>query len=131
MWVNDLDESKKACLAVHEANLTRAQTLSQNFCKNIDFGEFPVGSWRAPTPNELSSFIIETVKADILPAYYKECNILFADENGSSKVVTTRYGIKNEIEILDGASGSSRNAELGEVLVFRTHFGIRCVRTIN
>ena len=131
MWVSDSDESKEACLAVHEANLTKAKTLSQNFCKNIDFGEFPVGSWRAPTPNELSSFIIETVKADILPAYYKECNILFADENGSSKVVTTRYGVKNEIEILDGDPGSSRNAKLGEALVFRTHYGIRCVRTIN
>jgi hypothetical protein len=126
MWVNDKNESKKACLAVHEANLTLAQSLSQNFCKNIEFGEFPKGSWRAPTPAELSNFIKQTYAADILPAYYMECNLLFADENGTSKVVATRYGVREDID----GSVVNVSAKLGEIINYRTHYGIRCVRDI-
>jgi hypothetical protein len=124
MWVSDANDSKKACLAVHDTNLTVAKTLSQNFCKNINFGEFPIGSWRAPTSDELSNFIKQTVKADILPAYYRECNLLFADDNGSSKVVATRYGVQKDID----GSIVDISAKLGEVINFRTHYGIRCVR---
>lgn len=126
MWVNDKNESKEACLAVHEVNLAVAQPLSQNFCKNIEFGGFPKGSWRAPTPSELSNFIKQTVAADILPAYYQECNLLFADENGSSKVIATRYGVANDID----GSVVNISAKLGEIINYRTHYGIRCVRDI-
>jgi len=128
MWVNDAEDSKEVCLAVHEKRLNIAQSLSQKFCKNIEFGGFKKGLWRTPTSDELSNFIKETVKANILPAYYQPCNILFADENGVSKVVATRYAIENKIEILPT---SSRNAELGEVLEFRTNYGIRCVRSLD
>jgi hypothetical protein len=127
MWVSDSDESKKACLAVHEGNLSVAKPLSQNFCKGIEFGGFEKGSWRVPTPNELSNFIKETVKANILPAYYQPCNILFADENGVSKVVATRYGVKEDID----GSIVNISAKLGDIIDYRTHYGIRCVKSLD
>ena len=130
MWVNDEDVTKEACLAVHEENLTLARNLSIEFCKKINFAEFSVGEWRVPTPVELSNFIIDTNRNKLSPAYYQDCNFLFADKNGTSKRVATKYGVKNEMDYKNEAN-ETINVILGDIIKFKTHYGIRCVKEIN
>ena len=117
MWVSDGDQSKHACLAVPTpADYSQVE----NFCENLDFAGFT--NWRKPSARELSNFVKDTVKADVLPAYYAPCQLLIATNDASKDVaVITRYGVAAE------------KGALGDVIdpAPTSKVGLRCVRDVD
>jgi len=131
MWVNESNISKGKCAKIHgntdddPDKFATEFANAKTFCSSIDGFAGKTG-WRTPTADELRTFIISTINANVLPAYDAHCAKLLAlvdssvnsDSNDSYVTVTTRYN-KN-------GAGTISNA--GDLV---PNIGLRCVRDNN
>jgi hypothetical protein len=112
MWVSEATEAKGGCLAIPTQN---DYNSAKKFCSNLNFAGFK--DWKVPSSSQLSNFITETIKDNILPGYPKPCPILLSKDGESYSAIVTRFGENSS----RGTAGESVNVDFP--------IGLRCVRS--